>query len=335
MSVFCYSHNIDAWRRKTAHLSFEERGAYRELMDAFYATDGRLPSDLQKLYRITGAQTRSEKHAVAKIVREFFTETDRFLSQKHCAEELSRIQAKREKAASSARAKYNNNNDVAPANAERTHIRTQSERISERSANYNLISNNQELSSLAVPELARATDAAPPPQPEKNPATEIIAALDRAIIQHFGSEHERIAPASMDFVTAKRWVDAGATVEACSAVIDSVVARQRARGKQPPKSLSYFENPMLEALAKPNDPAPDMSPSKPIETTLAPDIADRLRRTGLSDSEIVRWFDKAKFLDGGKVIEVTGSFVSDWIVNHYESQLRSAFGTTPEIRVAA
>lgn len=135
MSVFCYQHNIPRWRRKTSHLPLEKKGAYRELMDAYYENDGRIPYDLKKIYRILGVQTQSERRAIAEIVEEFFEEKDGYLSQKTCDEELQRIYKKSEKARSSARAKHNKNNDNPPANAQRTDKPTHSEGICERSAN--------------------------------------------------------------------------------------------------------------------------------------------------------------------------------------------------------
>lgn len=131
MGIFCYQHHIVDWRTATAHLSMEERGIYRELMDAYYATNGRLTTDLVAIYRTIGVQTASEKKATVKILNEFFVKKSEIFSHKRCDEELARIAEKSEKASESAKAKYLKDKETASANAERT----QSERICETDAN--------------------------------------------------------------------------------------------------------------------------------------------------------------------------------------------------------
>lgn len=136
VNIFCYQHHINDWRRDTADLSLEERGAYRELLDWYYSTGGKLPADLPRLYRVLAVQTQSERRAIATVSKRFFTVTaDGFLRQKRAENEIAKINSRSEKAALSARARYNNNNDLGSANAEQTH--------SERTAN-DLPTNNQE-----------------------------------------------------------------------------------------------------------------------------------------------------------------------------------------------
>jgi len=59
--------------RDTGDLSLMEHGAYRVLLDHYYATDGRLKADQIPLYRICRAMTGDEQAAVGKIVKMFFT----------------------------------------------------------------------------------------------------------------------------------------------------------------------------------------------------------------------------------------------------------------------
>jgi len=135
MSIFCYQHHINDWRTKTAGLSLEEKGAYREMMDWFYALEGKLPADQDALCRILGVQTQSERNALAVITEKFWLVTEGgFLTQKRAAEELTKIKIRSEKAQKSARSRYNK--DLDSANAERTQ--------SERTANQEPITNNQE-----------------------------------------------------------------------------------------------------------------------------------------------------------------------------------------------
>jgi uncharacterized protein YdaU (DUF1376 family) len=49
-----------------------ERGAYRDLLDSYYQSNGRLRSDTASLYRICGAVMPDEQAAVRQVVSEFF-----------------------------------------------------------------------------------------------------------------------------------------------------------------------------------------------------------------------------------------------------------------------
>lgn len=128
MSIFCYQHHIVDWRSATGHLTMEERGVYRELMDAYYVAEGNLTSDVTRLYRVLGIQTKSEKAALATIIKEFFEEKSGILFQKRCSEELQRITDKSEKARQSVNAKHLKNNNTASTNVERPYVRNEYER---------------------------------------------------------------------------------------------------------------------------------------------------------------------------------------------------------------
>jgi uncharacterized protein YdaU (DUF1376 family) len=66
--------DVEAWRKRTASLSFEDQGAYAALMDAYYASEGPLPADPQALYRLVGAMSKRDQKAVDRILAntEFF-----------------------------------------------------------------------------------------------------------------------------------------------------------------------------------------------------------------------------------------------------------------------
>lgn len=173
------------------------------------------------------------------------------------------------------------------------------------------------------------------PAPEKNLAVEIISAFDASIVSNFGLARARLAPSTLDLVTAQRWIDAGATVEACVGVISAVVKRLSTAGKSgPPGNLKYFENPIREALAAKSETMPDLSPviEKPLK--LSPELIAKLEKNRIPQAAIRRWFDDAEFLDEGKRIVVKSEFVRDWISGHFDSQLRGAFGFMPEIEAA-
>lgn len=85
---------IGDWKRKTAHLSFEEKGAYGELLDYLYSSDmGSLPPSKDSVYRIAGAQSNSERKAVDVILAQFFAADDAGFHQKRATEEISKRKA--------------------------------------------------------------------------------------------------------------------------------------------------------------------------------------------------------------------------------------------------
>lgn len=67
-----YKHWIGDYQRDTSDLSLIEHGAYRQLLDTYYANDGNIPADLERLYRIARATTPEEQAAVRHIVERFF-----------------------------------------------------------------------------------------------------------------------------------------------------------------------------------------------------------------------------------------------------------------------
>jgi uncharacterized protein YdaU (DUF1376 family) len=98
-----YRHFIGDFQRDTSHLSLTERGAYRALIDHYYATEKPLPVDHSVLCRIAGAMTKAERDAV-KTVIPFFHRTESGLVH-------DRIEAELEKAS----ARANKNREIAVA----------------------------------------------------------------------------------------------------------------------------------------------------------------------------------------------------------------------------
>ena len=139
MSIFCYQHHINDWRKETASLSLEQRGAYRELMDWFYVTEGRLPAEEKSLFRMLGAQKLSEKKAIKFVIERFFKPSENgFLTQTRCVFELNLIQNRSKTASENARKKqavYLENNKLGQADAV--------PQLSHGSANQEPITNNQ------------------------------------------------------------------------------------------------------------------------------------------------------------------------------------------------
>lgn len=67
-----YEHHLGDYAKKTSDLSTTEHGAYRLLLDTYYATEKPLPSDYKDLYRIARAMTPAERQAVRKVADKHF-----------------------------------------------------------------------------------------------------------------------------------------------------------------------------------------------------------------------------------------------------------------------
>lgn len=67
-----YKHFLGDYARDTAHLSLMEHGAYRTLLDTYYATEAPLPADNSALYRIAKAIEPAERKAVDSVIEQFF-----------------------------------------------------------------------------------------------------------------------------------------------------------------------------------------------------------------------------------------------------------------------
>ena len=67
-----YPHYPGDYGRDTAHLSLVQHGAYRLLLDHYYATATPLPADVTALYRICRAFDEAERKAVDFVVAQFF-----------------------------------------------------------------------------------------------------------------------------------------------------------------------------------------------------------------------------------------------------------------------
>lgn len=114
------------YARDTAHLSLLEHGAFRVLLDTYYATGQPLPNDPDKLYRITRATTTEERAAVDSVTRQFFYAdaganahaNGGALRNRKADELLAHDQKKIENARKAAKIMHSHQNDM------QTHVRT-------------------------------------------------------------------------------------------------------------------------------------------------------------------------------------------------------------------
>jgi uncharacterized protein YdaU (DUF1376 family) len=85
-----YAFYVGDYQSKTAHLSLLEHGAYRLLLDHYYATQHPLPNDPPKLFRICRARTPSERQAVLSTATEFFIKDGTLLRHETCDREIAK-----------------------------------------------------------------------------------------------------------------------------------------------------------------------------------------------------------------------------------------------------
>lgn len=90
-SLFYYRHIIGDYDRDTKDLSLLEHGAYRRLLDAYYANRGPLSADPDRLYRVTSAILPDEQAAVRKVAYLFFDLVDGNIVHAKCDAEIARV----------------------------------------------------------------------------------------------------------------------------------------------------------------------------------------------------------------------------------------------------
>jgi len=131
-----YAFHIGDYAGATRHLSWDEDMAYRRMLDAYYTREAPLPKDRKALYRLVGAADKRQREAVDSVLTEFFTDTPDGWRNVRCEEEIDATNAKKAKAAESARKRWEAERAMQDAvaaqsernaNAMRTHMPTHSE----------------------------------------------------------------------------------------------------------------------------------------------------------------------------------------------------------------
>jgi len=92
----------------------------------------------------------------------------------------------------------------------------------------------------------------------------LIRVFDEARIAAYGSEQVRPTPAATDSETARRWLKAGAEAgikqddmfDLCAITISAVHLRLKAKGHEPPQTLSFHDRDIARALRARNTPMP-------------------------------------------------------------------------------
>jgi uncharacterized protein YdaU (DUF1376 family) len=101
-----YPFYVGDYQQKTAHLSLAEHGAYRLLLDHFYATGAPLPSEKDVLFRICRAHNLAEKRVILSIISQFFYEKNGKYFHKKVEEILVKRQKYSDTQSANASARY-------------------------------------------------------------------------------------------------------------------------------------------------------------------------------------------------------------------------------------
>ena len=88
-----YKHHLGDYIKKTRHLSLLEHGAYRQLLDMQYLTEKPLPSDVNLIFKSTGAETALEQTVICRVIKEFFRKTRWGYINDRAMEEITAFQS--------------------------------------------------------------------------------------------------------------------------------------------------------------------------------------------------------------------------------------------------
>ncbi len=91
-----YPFHIGDYASATRHLSWEEDGAYRRLLDVYYTTEKPLPLESRACCRLVLATTEAQREAVATVLAEFFKETPDGWINTRADEEIAAMRVKQQ-----------------------------------------------------------------------------------------------------------------------------------------------------------------------------------------------------------------------------------------------
>ena len=116
-SLFYYRHYITAYDKHTKDLTMLEHGAYRLLMDGYYAKGLPLPAAEERLFLVAKAMRPEDQDAVRRVVAMFFVRDGDVLRHQRCDEEVARCVAESEKQAAKANKRWMKEADSASGDA--------------------------------------------------------------------------------------------------------------------------------------------------------------------------------------------------------------------------
>jgi uncharacterized protein YdaU (DUF1376 family) len=109
-----YSFYPGDYARDTGHLSLMEHGAYRALMDHYYATELPLPNAVDRLIRLCRAYTPDEEAAVRRVLADFFVAGEDGFRHPRIDEELTKAVEQSVRASAAAKIMHQRRKQVLP-----------------------------------------------------------------------------------------------------------------------------------------------------------------------------------------------------------------------------
>lgn len=138
-----YKFNIGDFVKDTAHLTLEEEGVYRRLIDLYYTSEKAISLDIKSVSRAIRA--RGNEDLISEILNEFFIKNKTCFKQTRIEKELKAYKEKSKKAKKSAEARWGKGSGVKENDANA--LRTQSERNANHkplTTNHKPLTTNQE-----------------------------------------------------------------------------------------------------------------------------------------------------------------------------------------------
>lgn len=84
-----YEHHLGDFARDAGYLSMIREGAYRRLIDFYYATEKPLPLNTDEIYEITRCSCKAERDAIDYVIEKFFHHRPDGFHQKKCDEVIA------------------------------------------------------------------------------------------------------------------------------------------------------------------------------------------------------------------------------------------------------
>jgi uncharacterized protein YdaU (DUF1376 family) len=140
-----YRHHIGDFLKDTGHLSNDQMGVYLRMLWKYYLDEKPLQDDCESI----AFAMRSDEKTVRLILRHFFVLQEDGWRHNRCDKEIAEFHGKKEKAANSAHARWNN------ANAMRTHTERNADALV-LDANHKPITNNQVNTDICPPDGERS-----------------------------------------------------------------------------------------------------------------------------------------------------------------------------------
>ena len=210
--MFYYQHHIGDYRRDTGHLTLLEHGIYRQLLDHYYISEKPLDANAMRLVCV---RTTDECEAYSRVLADFFIERDGVYFHNRCDHEIAKFKGKASKASSSAKVRWNKNNDLGiDANALRTHSEGNANQLTNKPTNQLKEKTSFvgfEIFWAAYPKRKSKGDAEKAffkINPDDRLLSVILAAIDQAKTQEdWQKEKGKYIPYPASWLNAKGWQD--------------------------------------------------------------------------------------------------------------------------------